>query len=190
MLVVTTTVRMVDGVHSNTTSPGPAVALGSELKSRQYLSKKNEQVSGSTYFMLGSRGLEERLVCSSTTGNNADHTTRRAGKNLLGTRWELDTGLALIRVVANDSHVVAGGTAERTTVTRLVFDVRKDGTFGDRGEREDVADGESGVLSGVDELADVSPGVVPARVYVVFKRTWPVYMPSLAMKVWVSSLNR
>jgi hypothetical protein len=31
MLVVTTTVRMVDGVHGNTTSPGPAVALGSEL---------------------------------------------------------------------------------------------------------------------------------------------------------------
>ena len=31
MLVVTTTVRMVDGVHGNTTSLGPAVALGSEL---------------------------------------------------------------------------------------------------------------------------------------------------------------
>ena len=31
MLVVTTTVRVVDGVHGNTTSLGPAVALGSEL---------------------------------------------------------------------------------------------------------------------------------------------------------------
>lgn len=31
MLVVTTTVRMVDGVHGNTTSLGPRVALGSEL---------------------------------------------------------------------------------------------------------------------------------------------------------------
>jgi hypothetical protein len=31
MLVVTTTVGMVDGVHGNTTSLGPAVALGSEL---------------------------------------------------------------------------------------------------------------------------------------------------------------
>lgn len=31
MLVVTTTVRMVDGVHGNTTSLGPAVTLGSEL---------------------------------------------------------------------------------------------------------------------------------------------------------------
>lgn len=31
MLVVTTTVGMVDGVHGYTTSPGPAVALGGEL---------------------------------------------------------------------------------------------------------------------------------------------------------------
>jgi hypothetical protein len=31
MLVVTTSVGMVDGVHGNTTSPGPAVALGGEL---------------------------------------------------------------------------------------------------------------------------------------------------------------
>ena len=32
MLMVTTTVRMVDGVHGNTTSPGPAIALSSKLK--------------------------------------------------------------------------------------------------------------------------------------------------------------
>lgn len=32
MLVVTTSVGMVDGVHSNTTSLGPRVALGSELE--------------------------------------------------------------------------------------------------------------------------------------------------------------
>jgi hypothetical protein len=36
MLVVTTTVGMVDGVHGNTTSTGPAVALGSELKHNQF----------------------------------------------------------------------------------------------------------------------------------------------------------
>ena len=31
MLVVTTTVRVIDGVHGNTTSLGPAVALDSEF---------------------------------------------------------------------------------------------------------------------------------------------------------------
>jgi len=55
------------------------------------------------------------------------------------------------------SHVVTGGTAERTTVTGLVLDVGEDGTFGDGGEGQDVADVKGGVLSGVDELfANVS----------------------------------
>ena len=106
--------------------------------------------------MLSPRSLHERLVCAATSGNNTDHTTARAGENLLGTRWELDTSLALIRVVADDGNVVTRGTAERTTVTGLVLDVGENGTFGDGVEGKDVADGESGVLSGVDELRNVS----------------------------------
>ena len=108
--------------------------------------------------MLSPRGLEERLVCSSTTSNDADHTTRGVREDFLGAGRELDTGLALIEVVADDSDVVARGTAERTTVGSLVFNVGQDGTFGDGGERQDVSDGESGVLSGIDELGYVSLG--------------------------------
>jgi hypothetical protein len=154
MLVVTTTVRMVDGVHSNTTSLGPRVALGSELF---HVSYDPQPKTYPTYLVLGARGLEERLVCSSTPGDDTDHTTAGAGEDLLGARRELDTGLALVGVVADDGHVVARGAAERTTVTGLVFDVGEDGTLGDGAEREDVADSESGVLSGVDELCRVSP---------------------------------
>jgi hypothetical protein len=102
--------------------------------------------------------LEEGLVCSATTGDDTDHTTALAGEDLLGTGGKLDTGLA-IRVVANNGHIVARGTAERTTVGSLLLDVGEDGTLGDGVEREDVADGESGVLSGIDELCTVSPGV-------------------------------
>jgi len=134
--MVTTTVRMVDGVHGNTTSLGPAVALDGEL-------------------MLCARGLEERLVCTATTSNNADHATGTAGDNLLGTGRELDAGLALVVVVADNGDVVAGGTAERTTVANLLLHVRDDCTLGDGRKRKDVADGQSGVLSGVDELAGV-----------------------------------
>jgi len=136
MLVVTTTVGMVDGVHGNTTSTGPAVALGSEL-------------------VLSTRRLQEGLVGTSTTGDDTNHTTASAGEDLLGAGGELDTGLALIGVVADDGNVVTGGTAERTTVTVLVLDVGQDGTLRDGVEGQDVADGESGVLSGVDELASV-----------------------------------
>jgi hypothetical protein len=58
--------------------------------------------------------------------------------------------------VANDSNVVAGGTSKRTAVGSFVLDVGQDGTFGDGSEREDVADGKGGVLSGIDELGQVS----------------------------------
>jgi len=136
MLVVTTTVRMVDGVHGNTTSLGPRVALDSEL-------------------VLGTGSLEERLVRPSTTSNDADHAAHRALDHLLRTAGKLDPRLALIGVVANDGDVVAGSPAQSTTVAHLLLHVRDDGTLRDGAEREDVADGEGGVLAGVDELSGV-----------------------------------
>ena len=110
------------------------------------------------------------------------------GSTFLAPDGELDTGLALVGVVADDGDVVTRGTTERTTVTGLVFDVGEDGTFGNGGEREDVSDGQGSVLAGVDELCSVSPVFLLALGCP--KLTWPVYMPSLAMKVWVSCLNR
>jgi hypothetical protein len=65
--------------------------------------------------MLGARGLEERLVRSSTTGDDTDHTTDRALDNLLCAGWELDAGLALVWVVADDGDVVTAGAAELCT---------------------------------------------------------------------------
>jgi len=136
MLMVTTTVRMVDGVHGNTTSLGPAVSLDSEL-------------------VLGTRRLEEGLVCSATASDDTDHTTRAAADDLLRAGRELDAGLALIGVVADNGDVVAGSASESATVTDLLLDVGDDGTLGKRAEGQDVADGQGGVLAGVDELAGV-----------------------------------
>jgi hypothetical protein len=57
--------------------------------------------------------------------------------------------------VANYCHVITRGSAERTTVTSLLFDVADDCTFGDGAKRENVADSQVGVLAGVDELTSV-----------------------------------
>ena len=57
--------------------------------------------------------------------------------------------------MADDGNVVAGRAAEGSPVAGLLLDVRHDGTFGDGSEGEDVADGQGGVLAGVDELAGV-----------------------------------
>ena len=53
--------------------------------------------------------------------------------------------------MADDSRVVARGTGERSTVTRLLLDVADDGTFRALGDGEDVADSELGLLAAVDE---------------------------------------
>lgn len=75
--------------------------------------------------------------------------------NLLGTGRKLDAGLALVGVVADDGDVVARGSAKGATVTNLLLHVRHDGTFRHGAEGQDVADRESGLLAGVDELASV-----------------------------------
>ena len=54
VLMVTTTVRMLDRVHSNTSNSGPVLLLGERLE-------------------VGAVSLEEGLVSSLTAGNNTDH---------------------------------------------------------------------------------------------------------------------
>lgn len=133
MLVVTTTVRVIDGVHSHTTSAGPRVPLDLEL-------------------VVSTTGLEQGLVDTSTASNDADGGTRGRGDGLLGTRGQTDARGLAVGVVANDGGVVARSTGERATVTRLLLDVADDGTFGERREGEDVGNVERGLLTAVDEL--------------------------------------
>lgn len=57
--------------------------------------------------------------------------------------------------MADDSNVVAGCPAQSTTVSHLLLNVAHNGTFGHRSKGKDVSDGQSSVLSSVDELAGV-----------------------------------
>lgn len=75
--------------------------------------------------------------------------------NLLGTGGQLDAGLALIRVVANDGDVVARGAAQGATVANPLLHVGDDGTLGHGAEGQDVADCQGSLLADVDELAGV-----------------------------------
>lgn len=183
-----TTVRVINGVHGNTTSLGPAVTLNSELVlgARSLCSNCQPRIlpTISTCLQLGaafassspgaasaSRELpipitgplvrfgiprtQHRLVGTATTSNNADHATGDAVHDLLGAGGQLDAGLALIGVVADDGDVVAGGTAESATVADARLDVGDNGTLGHGSQGQDVADGQSSVLAGVDELAGV-----------------------------------
>lgn len=99
--------------------------------------------------------LEQRLVDTSTTRNNANGSTAAAGDGLLRARGKTDTGLVLLGGVTDDGGVVAGGTGERTAVTSLLLDVADNRTLGELGHGDDVANRELGLLSAVDEGTSV-----------------------------------
>ena len=70
--MVTTTEGMLDGVHSNTTDLWPAVTLD-------------------LVFVVGTASLQERLVDTSTTGDDTNGSTAAGVEDLLGAGWKLQT---------------------------------------------------------------------------------------------------
>lgn len=99
--------------------------------------------------------LQQRLVDPPTTSNDTNGRTGPTSDGLLGTTWQSDASLVVIRVVSNDGSVVAGCTGEGTTVTWALLNVADDGTFGQLANGEDVADGQSRLFAAVDECTGV-----------------------------------
>lgn len=124
VLLVTTTMGMVDGVHSNTSNSGPgSSALG--LPS-----------------VVGVSGLANGLVSSATAGDEADHGSAGAWDGGTGAGGKSDTGLLAVIGVADDDGGGAGSSGEGASVTGLGFAVGDDGTFGEAVDGQDIADGE------------------------------------------------
>ena len=84
VLMVTTTVRMLDGVHRNTSHSWPVSLLG--VRS-----------------VVGGVGAEHRLVSSLTTGANTNHGSAASKDRLANTRWESDAGLLAVFGVTDDN---------------------------------------------------------------------------------------
>jgi len=87
VLMITTTVRVINGVHGHTASLRPRVPLGPVL-------------------MEGPASLEQGLIDPATTSNDANRGSRVAGDNLFGAAGKLEAGLAFVVVMANDDGVV------------------------------------------------------------------------------------
>lgn len=115
--------RMIDRVHGNTTSLWPGVTLDSELVlCTRSLCEEMSVIASSNPDLPGKR-THQRFVGSATTSNDTNHASCSAADNLLCARWELDTGLAIIRVVADDGNIVAGCTTKGTTISSLLLHV-------------------------------------------------------------------
>jgi len=134
--MVTTTVRMLDGVHGNTSDARPVPLLGVSLE-------------------VGFVGLEKGLVSSLATGNDADHSSAASNDGFTDARGESHTGLLAVLGMANDDGGGSGSAGEDATVTQLSLEVGNDGSLGHGINREDVADSEGGFGAAVDELAGV-----------------------------------
>mmetsp|Transcript_25358 Transcript_25358/g.58395 ORF Transcript_25358/g.58395 Transcript_25358/m.58395 type:complete len:227 (-) Transcript_25358:15-695(-) len=136
MLMVTTTVGMLDGVHRHTADLRPRLALHAEL-------------------VVRATGLEHGLLRATTTTDDADHSAALAGDGLAGARGKLDTGLALIDDVRDDGAVVAGGLSDLATVTDLLLQVAHNGTLGHGLKGQHVANGQLRLLAAVKELSGI-----------------------------------
>merc|ERR1719266_218327 len=110
MLMVTTTVGMLHGVHRNTTNLRPAVPL-------------------SLVLVVGTASLQHRLVDPSSSGHDTDHSSVGAGDNLLGAGGQLDPGPLGVGVVSDHSGVVAAGPGHLAAVTGLLLKVAHNGSL-------------------------------------------------------------
>jgi hypothetical protein len=89
VLVVTTTVGVLHGVHRHTTHARPRVALGLVL-------------------VVRSAGLEERLVDTTTASGNADARTGHRRDDLLGARRKPNPRLARLLQASQDDETERG----------------------------------------------------------------------------------
>mmetsp|Transcript_5753 Transcript_5753/g.8868 ORF Transcript_5753/g.8868 Transcript_5753/m.8868 type:complete len:215 (-) Transcript_5753:63-707(-) len=136
MLMITTTMWMLDWIHSNTTHTRPRIALCFVL-------------------VVGITSLQERLVDTTTTSNDTDCAASCRRYRLLGARREADARLASIFVVRDNSDVVARSTGEFTTVTSLDLNIAHSCTFWYTSKRKRVTHGQLCLCSAKHRLSCV-----------------------------------
>jgi len=133
MLMVTTTVGMLDWILGDTSYLWPAVSLHSEL-------------------VVGASGLEHWLVDSSAAGDEAEHGSVAAAVELLDAGWQLHSGLAGVGVVGDNGAVSTGSLGDLASVTGFLFERADDSTLWHLSDWHDVTDVQLSLLTGVDEL--------------------------------------
>merc|ERR1712051_136135 len=136
VLMVTTTVRMFDGVHSNTSHSGPVLPLCLGLE-------------------VGGVGLKEGLVASLASSGHSDHGSAAAKNGLSDAGWESNTRFLSILRMSDDNARGSGGTGNSSAVSEFGLNAGDNSTFGHLVDGQDIADLEGSFLTGVDELAGV-----------------------------------
>ena len=136
VLMVTTTVGMLYRVLGYTTNLGPAVSLDGIL-------------------VVGTAGLEQGLVGTTTSRYNANLGTDGRGYRLLTARGQSQTGRTLVFVVRDHNRKGTRATGKGTAVSQFGFHVADDSTFWDDIQGKNIAHRQGGLLAAVNELTRV-----------------------------------
>mmetsp|Transcript_5150 Transcript_5150/g.6232 ORF Transcript_5150/g.6232 Transcript_5150/m.6232 type:complete len:218 (-) Transcript_5150:15-668(-) len=108
-----------------------------------------------TVLVVGISSLQKGLVGTSTSSDDTNLGTNVRGDSLLTSRRQTKTSGSLVFVVSDNNGKGTRSTGKGTTVTDLGFHVADNGTLGDRTERQDISNCQSGLTSTVDELTSV-----------------------------------
>eukprot|EP00968_Pinguiococcus_pyrenoidosus_P012001 scaffold1016_cov258-Pinguiococcus_pyrenoidosus.AAC.5 len=136
VLVVTTSERVLHGVHGHTTDLGPLVPLHAVL-------------------VVCAAGLEHGLVRPAAAGHDANHRPALVGQGLLRPRRQANAAGALVLVLRDDHAVASGGLDEVASVSDVALDVADHGALRQLSQGQDVAHAEVRLLSAEDELPAV-----------------------------------
>jgi len=136
VLLVTTTERMVNWIHGNTSNSRPSL-------------------SESLHLVVNSTSLQDGLINSFSGSNETNHSSSLTGEGLSGTRRKLNSGLAKIFGMTDDDSRGTGSSGELTLITGLVFNIADLGTFGDLVDGEDVTSSQGSFVASIDELTSV-----------------------------------
>ena len=136
MLVVTSSVWMVNGVHGYSSYNRPHFSLGLELP------------------VLGSC-LQKRLFISSSSGNNSDHGSCFGVNGLSDTRGQFDSCLLAIFTLSNNSGVSARCSGELTFISISILDIADKSSFRDFSHWQYISDIQRCLASAVDVLSGV-----------------------------------
>ena len=136
MLVVTTTERMLYGVLGHTTNLGPAVALDGVL-------------------VVGTSRLEQGLVGTTTSRNDANLRTDGRGDRLLSTTGQTQTRGTLVLIVRDHHGEAATASGKGTAISQLGLNVADNGSLRNDRQGKHVSDRQGSLLTAVDELTRV-----------------------------------
>lgn len=125
--------------------------------------------------MVSISGLEQRLVDTSSSSDQANRgASVRLERNLVA-RGQTDTGNLVVNIVTNDGGIVTRRLGQLAAVTNLALHVADNGSFGHLSDGQGVADiearGDSAVhvLSGVQAFGGNEPFLVLALFVLVAK---------------------